>query len=51
MTVPVRLAAFTVLLVVLGLAGFGAGRVVGPLDDAPPAHEPGHSATASAIAR
>jgi hypothetical protein len=47
MTVPVRLAAFTALLVVLGLAGFGVGRLAGPLDDAPPAH----SATASAMTR
>jgi hypothetical protein len=42
MSVPVRLAAFLAVLVVVGLAGFGVGQAVGPFDDAP-SHAPGHS--------
>jgi hypothetical protein len=31
MSTPVRLLAFAVLLVVIGLAGFGLGRLTGPV--------------------
>lgn len=33
---PVRIAAFALVLVVVLAAGFGVGRLVGPLDDDAP---------------
>jgi hypothetical protein len=43
MSVPVRLAAFAVLLVLVGLAGFGVGRLTGPVGPGSDEHAPGHT--------
>lgn len=41
MSTPLRLVVFAVLLVAVGIAGFGLGRVTGPVGpDAGAPHEP-----------